>query len=206
MLLTACSGDGDSTTPGSSEVPETQDDSGDCRYVLNDDITSPTQLVNTDDNCDYLLDGWVEVSSLLQIEPGVVIRASADANLVIDGGEISAVGNAQQRIVMEGLSHVSGFWEGIDVRSARNAVFDYFDIRDAGQVCAIIFCPDVGLMIDETRLSFTNSTVSNSYVIGMSITDEVEIDAFANNRFFANELYGLSVAGSNIPQLDQGSD
>lgn len=204
MLLSACSGSGSGgnsfTPPGAPE------DAGACRYVLEDDITSPTRLINTDANCDYLLDGWVEVSSLLQIEPGVVVRATADARLVIEGGELSAIGTAQQRIVMEGLSHVSGFWRGINVNSARNVAFDFFDMRDGGQVCSILFCPDVGLMVDNTRLSFTHSSVSNSYVIGMSITGDVEIDAFANNRFFGNSLHGLAVDGNNIPGLDENSD
>lgn len=192
--------DGTPTTPGSPA------DSGDCTYVLTSDITSPTQLINTPQYCDYALDGWVEINSLLSIEPGVVVRAGPDARLVLDGGEIRAIGSAQNRIVLEGASHVQGYWRGIDIRSGRASVFDYVDIKDAGQVCSIIFCPDVGFFVDNISFSFTNSTVSNSYVIGMSITEDVDLQAFANNQFYGNALYGLAVHNENIPLLDTNSD
>lgn len=83
---------------------------------------------------------------------------------------------------------------------------DYVDIKDAGQVCSISFCPDVGVYIDNTTLSFTNSSVSNSYVIGMSIASDTRIEAFSNNRFYGNALTGLYMAVELIPKLDAASD
>mgnify|MGYP003865567913 CR=1 FL=1 len=177
-----------------------------CAYVLDSDITSPTRLINTASYCDYLITDWIDVSSLLTIEPGTVIRSNPDERIIMDGGELQAVGTASQRIVFEGLASVQGYWRGIDVNSARNIVMDYVDIKDAGQVCSIIFCPDVGVYIDNTALSFTNSTVSNSYVHGMSITADTRIDAFSNNQFYGNSLRGLNMDIELIPELDEGSD
>lgn len=180
--------------------------SGGCTYVLSSDITTPTRLINTQSACDYLLTEWIDVRSLLEIEPGTVIRSEADARIVVEGGELVAIGLPQQRIVFEGLANVQGYWRGIKVDGARRAQMDYVDIKDAGQVCSVIFCPDVGVIISNTVLSFTNSSVSNSYVHGMSITDGTRIEAFSNNRFFGNELNGFNTEIELIPDLDAASD
>jgi len=191
---------------GGSVEPSGVVDSGDCTYILDADITSPTRLINTSNYCDYQLADWVEVRSLLEIEPGTVIRSGPDERLLVEGGELRAIGTAQERIVFEGLSPVQGFWRGIDVDYARNVVMDYVDIRDAGQVCSSSFCPDVAVMISNTTFSFTNSSVSNSYVHGMTIEDDTRIDAFYNNRFFGNALNGLNMDIEIMPALDSASD
>lgn len=219
LFLTACGGDGSRSGSFANGNPveqsdnglstpsaDTLQDSGDCTYVLESDINSPTELTNTASYCDYVLEGWVEIRSLLRIQPGVVIRADPDARLVLDGGEIMAIGNEQNRIVFEGASHVQGYWRGIDIRDGRGAIFDFVDVKDAGQVCSILFCPDVGFYVDNIDFSFTNSSVSNSYVHGMSITDDVNIVAFSNNRFFGNALNGLTIFGEGVPALDKASD
>ena len=213
LVLAACgggSGGGDSPDDtvdvNTNSGTVTANSSEDCAFVLSSDITSPTRLVNTSSDCDYLLTRWVEVRSLLEIEPGTVIRSEADEQLIVEGGEVLAVGTPDQRIVFEGLVNVQGFWKGIDVRSARSITMDYVDIRDAGQICNTIFCPDVGVQIGDTVLSFTNSSVSNSYVHGMSIYDDTEIAAFGNNRFFGNGLGGLNMDIELVPEIDAGSD
>ncbi len=215
--LAACGGgsddpavnDGTSNDGGNSSGstnPDITSGAGDCTFVLSSDITSPTRLVNTPNQCDYLLTSSVDVRSLLTIDPGTVIRSEPDRRISVGGGELRAIGTPDQRIVFEGLAPVQGYWRGIDVDSARNVVMDYVDIKDAGQICNLLFCADVGVLIADTTLSFTNSSVSNSYVIGMSITGSTRVDAFSNNRFFGNGLSGLSANIELIPELDAGSD
>ena len=48
--------------------------------------------------------------------------------------------------------------------------------------------------------------MSNSFARGMSITDDVEVIRFANNRFFNNQLAGMQVHPENVPQMDGNSD
>ncbi|MBX2840022.1 MAG: hypothetical protein KTR35_24410 [Gammaproteobacteria bacterium] len=211
MLVTSCGGGGGNLgalddDAGGSGGSSDSGGSGGCTYVLSEDISSPTTLVNTASYCDYELDGWVEVRSVLNIEPGVVVQAKADARIVVDGGEVQADGTAQNRIVFEGLSHVSGYWRGIDIIGGRASVFDHVDVKDAGQVCHISFCPDAGFIIDDISISITNTTVSNSYVHGMSIFDDVNLTAFSNNRFFGNVWAGLVIEAELVPILDSDSD
>jgi len=212
LAAAGCGSEGESggtdagTGAGPADDPATGQRGGACTYILSGGISSPTRLIDSPGDCDYELSGWVEIRSLLTIDPGVVVRARADQRLILNGGEIRAIGTADKRITLEGATAVQGFWRGIDIRRGRAAVFDYVDIRDAGQVCSIIFCPDVGVLVDDTPLAFTNSSVSNSYVNGMSIGDDAELSAFSNNRFFANGRHGLAVGHRHIPALDQASD
>jgi len=123
----------------------------------------------------------------------------------VDAGEFRAIGDADNRIVFEGASHTKGFWRGIQLDNAQSATFDYVDVKDAGQLCAAVFCSDVGVMADDTKLSFTNSSVSNSDVIGMSINEDAQVVAFANNRFYNNGDVGLHIHGEKVPDLDTQS-
>ena len=209
---TAPGGFNDGSAPqatGGNDAGNTVTTAGDprgCTYSLSSDITSPTRLVNTPNDCDYLLTNWIDVRSLLEIEPGTVIRSNPDERIFVEGGEIRAIGTPSQRIVFEGLASVQGYWRGIDVDFARGITMDYVDIKDAGQVCTILFCPDVGFQIDDSPLSFTNSSVSNSFVHGMSINEDVRIDAFSGNRFYGNGLNGLTISIERVPSLDAGTD
>lgn len=195
--------------PNPSPNPEPtppQPDDGTCTTVLSKDITVPTTLSDTPKLCDYLLEGYVEISSTLTIEPGVVIRAKQDADLAVDGGQLIAVGTAERRIVMEGLNHIAGYWDGIRFFEGRESQFEYFDLKDAGQVCTIMWCPDAALVLDDVTVSFVHSTVSNSYVHGLHMTGDVLLTKFENNRFYANTWAGIVIDGNYAPLLDAASD
>ncbi len=187
-----------------TRIPTTGD--GPCAKIINEDITKPTRLVNSDKVCDYKLSGNIEVSSDLTIDPGVGIRVEADGSISVTGGRIIANGTAENPIVMDGLTHTPGYWKGMQFWKGRESSFNHFHMADAGQVCPRAVCPDVALRVDNVSLSFTNSSVSNSYVYGMRINDTVDLLAFSNNRFFNNQRAGLSVHPEHIPMMDVATD
>ena len=195
----------DPTNP-TPPAPTPPTDDGTCANTWNRDVTVPTTLTNTASVCDYLLEGFVEISSTLTIEPGVVVRASQDASLWVDGGQILAVGTPEARITLEGLNHIAGYWDGIRVVEGRESQFDYVDLKDAGQVCSVQWCPDAGLILDDITVSFTNSSVSNSYVHGFHATGDVLFTRFENNRFYNNTWAGVVIDGNYAPMLDVASD
>lgn len=209
VILNACVSSpapNNNQNPNDPTQPTTPSDDGACTYVLTKDITVPSRLVNTPAVCDYVLEGFVRIKSSLTIEPGVVIRAKQNATVRVDGGQITAVGTADARIVMEGLNHLAGYWRGIRVAEGRESKFEYFDLKDAGQVCSSLWCPDAALLLDDITVSFANSTVSNSYVHGLQISSDVLLTKFENNRFYNNTWAGLVVNAKHIPTLDTASD
>ncbi len=78
----------------------------------------------------------MNISSTLTIDPGVQIVANQDAILWVDGGQIIANGTATAPISMEGLNPIAGYWQGIRFAVGRESSFDYFHLKDAGQVCS----------------------------------------------------------------------
>ena len=195
-----------SPDPTPTPDPTPQPDDGTCTTLWNKDITVPTTLSDTPKLCDYLLEGFVEISSRLIIEPGVVIRAKEDAIIWVDGGEFLATGNAQSRITLEGLNHLTGYWKGIRFAEARESHFDYVDLKDAGQECGVPGCPKGALVLDDVTVSFANSTVSNSYVHGLNAEGDVLFTKFENNRFYDNTWAGILIDAKYIPVLDTASD
>ena len=177
-----------------------------CAATLDRNVTAPTTLVDRGDGCDYLLDGFVEVRSTLVIEPGVTVLASQDSTLWVDGGAIVANGTPDRRIRLAGLNAVAGYWHGIRFAEGRESSFANVDVADGGQVCTILFCPDAAVFVDAATLTFTDSTVSNSYVHGLQIARDVDVREFARNRFFANTWAGIVVDGNQVPTLDADSD
>lgn len=189
------------------DPPKPEPDDGSCTYVLAEDITVPSKLINTPKACDYVLEGSVYIKSRLVIEPGVV-RANKDALIAVDGGEFLAVGNAQNRIIFEGQNHLAGYWEGVRFRDGRESRLEYVDIKDAGQdECVTVFwCNKAGLVLDDVTVSLVQSSVSNSYVNGLVIGEAVVLSAFANNRFYGNSWAGIVVNGEHVDELDVASD
>lgn len=193
-------------TPADPDDPSQPIDGKSCTYVLSEDITVPSRLENTPAACDYLLEGFVDVSSTLTIDPGVVVVAKKDAIIWVDGGQIIAVGTPQQRIVMQGFNTISGYWDGIRFAEGRESQFEYFDLKDAGQVCSISWCPDAALILDDVTVSFANSSISNSYVHGLHMAGDVNLTKFENNRFYNNIWAGIVIDGNYAPLLDAASD
>jgi hypothetical protein len=170
------------------------------------DITVPTLAKKSGTTCDYLVQGQVYVKSTLTIEPGVVMKFAKDATLWVDGGEIIAVGQPGARIVMQGFSPIQGYWNGITFGTqAGNTRLEYVDLMDAGQTCTISGCPQAALRgYGGGQLALKNSTISNSYVNGAVLGDELK--AFSNNRFYNNRWHGLVVDADKVPLLDTASD
>lgn len=209
LVLTACNSDlpsNPNTPPGTPPPLAPPPANTACAVTVTSDITIPTLARNSSSACDYLIQGLVHVRSTLTIEPGTVIKFAKDADLWVDGGEIVAVGQPNARIVMQGFSPIQGYWGGITFGTqAGNSRLEYVDIMDAGQVCTISFCPDAAIRgYGGGQLSLKHATVSNSYVNGAVLGDE--LIAFSNNRFFNNRWHGLVVDADKGALLDTASD
>ncbi len=194
-VLVSCGGTGG--TPGGT---------GQCTYSWAEDITVPSRLVNSPAACDYLLDGNVYIRSLLEIEPGTVIKAAKDATIYVEGGDLIAVGTGNARITLEGFSPLQGYWRGISLFTEAGEVrLEYVDLKDAGQTCSTSGCRPAALNgFGGGQVTLKNSSISNSYVNG-AILEEWLVE-FSNNRFYGNRQQGLVIDADRVRLLDEASD
>ena len=190
--------------PDNPPDPDEPPADGACANVLRGSIDLPTTLVNTPSECDYLLEGQLEVGSTLRVEPGVVVRATLSSRIVVEEADFIAVGTPENRILFEGLEHAQGYWGGIYLNDARPSRIEYVDIKDAGQTCKSC---EGGLQLSKVVTSLVSSSVSNSFTHGLSVDNNVEFTAFAENRFYGNALAGVRTEeGRAVPQFDTASD
>ena len=216
LLPIGCGGGSDGAGPSGGPFATVADDGagaaggggGGCAYILAGSVTSPTRLTDTPADCDYLLADVLRVRSLLEIDPGTVIRAEANAAVLVEGGEILAVGDEAGRITLEGTSRAPGWWQGILVQSGGGARLGHVDLRDAGQTCFTtpLGCREGALIVDDAPFALVDSTISNSHVGALELVDGVTVEAFARNRFHGNRLAPVSLRPALVAGLDPGSD
>ena len=197
LVLIGC----ESTSEDNDPPPPSGDT---CTNVLSGVINLPTTLVDTPSTCDYLLEGDLRVTSTLIIEPGVRVVATRSSSITVEGADLIAVGTADKRIVFEGQEPLQGYWGGVALEDARPSRIEYVDIKDGGQSDRQA---SAGLFLRDVVVSLTNSSVSNSFVDGVYIDNDVELTSFANNRLYGNAFSGLFIDEATvIPNLDKASD
>ncbi|WP_062056563.1 PKD domain-containing protein [Aquimarina longa] len=175
--------------------------------VIEEDIVLKN-LVDTPGVADYCVNSNVDLRAVMTIEPGVEIHFAADVLLEIgDKGVLIAKGTQDKHIVFTAKDQ-SKPWRGIgfvlsdDVRN----VMDYVDVSYAGSDIVSIVDRKAGLGLSSfSKLSFTNSSVTHSSAIGMFVENNVELIAFANNRFENNTERPLVLPASEVGKLDAAS-
>jgi hypothetical protein len=204
LALVSCGGNGTGTETPGGDTPG--GGAGQCTYSWAEDITVPSRLVNSPAACDYLLEGNVDIKSLLEIEPGTVIKAAKDATIYVEGGDLIAVGTANARITLEGFSPLQGYWRGISISTeAGDIKLEYIDLKDAGQTCSTQGCRPAAIKgFGGGQVTLKNSSISNSYVNG-AILEEWLVE-FSNNRFYGNREHGLIIDADRVRLLDEASD
>lgn len=167
-------------------------------------VTTPVVLQNFSSECDYFVRGIIDISSDLTIEAGTTIVMDKDASISVNRGRVTAIGSPDNRITIRGEAPLPGYWNKISFIQARPSRIEHVDIMDGGQE------PFTGrgaaLSIGSTAISLVDISVSNSYTYGLVLSAGAQLTAFSSNRFFGNQLSGLSVYPPLIPELDTQTD
>ncbi len=174
---------------------------GGAAVVITDDVTTPTTWSGNISVCDN-----ITVSSALTIEEGTVISMCASTRIYVSAsGSITAIGTANEPIIIAGETATQGFWGGIQIDSNNpNNQFDYVTVRDGGSYWAYGY---TNIQVEnQAKFSITNSTISNSEQSGLYANESASITNFANNTFSNNGTYGLNISANQIGALDGNSN
>lgn len=177
-----------------------------CPLQVEDDITTATtwscSTINVTES--------IRVLAALAIDPGVTVVFASGADLEVEPeGSLNAVGTASERIVFRGSNAVKSFWGGIAItsNSAENQL-RFVDIRDTG-ASGLNFDTNAlrvtGPSIDQGRLIFTDSTVSNGGATGLFVDNGGILDEFARNTFEGMDGYPVDLQFSNVDAIDSTS-
>ncbi len=119
----------------------------------------------------YLIDGRLDISADVTIEPGTNIRMGNSAEIRVKGnGSLNAEGTAGNKITFKGETETGGFWEVIEINSNNpNNVFRYVEIFHGGSES---FWDYTSLWLNDNNnatLDIQNCTISKSGGWGMTV-------------------------------------
>lgn len=134
---------------------------------------------------DYIIDSNSTFSTEVTIEPGVIIEFTEGSALYSNkSGSISAIGTANEPIILRGEEDLKGYWQGVYFRgnkSIKNKL-EHVHIQNAGS-------HNVGaaLRIDDSRLSLESCKITNSLGYGINIWASSTISSMDNCTVTGNE-------------------
>lgn len=139
---------------------------------------------------DYRVNANLNLYAKLTVMPGVIIEFEENTGIeVFSGGSIYAVGNDSERIALQGVEEIKGYWLGISIESTSpNNVIEYCDLAHAGSDGFDGANLKAGIMVQETgTLKLHNSSIKMTSGHGLYMRQiGVNVD-FANNVLTEND-------------------
>ena len=201
LFLAACS---NTVVPDWPEV--------ECASVLTGPISEDTTLESSGTECDYRLEGNVQVASELIIEAGTRIFAEPEARITIrEGGSLQVRGNAGRPVALIGRHAEHGSWDGICFFPGHGASsISHATIMWAGRAPYGDETPGCraaigGVGNGGAPVNIGNTTVFGSATTGIDATTFV-LETFSRNTLAGNIEYGLRVTGDNATALTSAGD
>lgn len=153
----------------------------------------------------------VQKAAILTIEPGVRIKFTGAGSglLMQDDGGLSAIGTADNPIILEGSTRTKGDWSGVIIRANNpSTTFQYVTFKDAGAGTAVSALDKAGLVLQTSTAGnnsisrVTNCRFENNKGNGLMAQYEVVVNSFYGNYFANNELAPIKIDAFNLNMLD----
>lgn len=180
------------------------------RYISEN--TTLADLFSEHDIPDYVIENnqGLTINSGLTIDPGVIIEVDDGLQINISGGAgafLKALGTENNNIIFRGTNKLKGAWKSIAVESPSTSnQFNYVQIWHTGSTDTRDY--KTGIYVkgnEDSRISFTNSTIAESDGYGFVMTSGGRVDNFSNNHFENNTLAPVRMTGSAIYKIDGSS-
>lgn len=168
-----------------------------------------TESVTWESGKEYVIDGTVRVGAaqevVITIEPGAVIKFNEGAVLDLaywddSYASVVALGTEKDPIVFE--ANGSSNWGYISFyKGAKDCEFQYCSFKEGG---AEEYYGNI--YIEETEVSFTNCTFSNSASTGVILREGGAFSSFSNNSFSNIANYPISIYPNAIHTIGEDNE
>jgi Bacterial Ig-like domain (group 2) len=156
----------------------------------------------------------VQGSGMLAIQPGTVVGFENDVEMVVTrNGALSAVGEAEQPILLTGTEKVRGYWRGLrftDSGSAKNRLdhvtIEYGGSRRVSFNQAANLAITHGSSTGRSRVAVSNTILRESNGYGLFVRAEDELVGFTGNTITTNALGPAYVAPPAVGALQAGNN
>jgi IPT/TIG domain len=155
-------------------------------------------------NTAYYVSGNIKILSGVTVQAGAIFTFNTGVGLQVGDGcctissaaYLSALGTTDKRIVFTGADQsFNGSWSNIKftyLNSPKNEL-DNVDISNGF---------DGSVVLDHSVLKFTNSSISKSSGVGLSMDNTSAFTSFANNAFSKNGTYPMVLPVHQVGKLD----
>lgn len=150
----------------------------------------------------YLVSGDLTVRSGVSILPGAVFEFDEDAGIDVyeAAAYLIAKGTADQKIIFTGADQsVKGSWLDLSfgyTPSSKNEL-DYVEISYGSNSSVSVY--------NGSSLKISNSIISNSAGIGLTVSNNSTLTSCTNNQFIDNATYPISIPVWAIRSLDSNT-
>ncbi|GGW45326.1 hypothetical protein [Arenibacter certesii] len=154
----------------------------------------------------YLIMGKIEIASGVVISEGVDFRFLNNAEVeVTPSGFLTAVGTQQNPIKFQGLENLSGYWNGIAIKSnSNNNQLKHVEVYNAGNSIMDGFATKTAIAIDgenKARLSISDSKISESGGSGLLLENSTHLDGFSFVKFVGNREAAVTMSANHVAKL-----
>ena len=150
---------------------------------------------------EWIVEGIVEVGSMLTIEPGTIVKFKEGSGLVVGSytaGGIIANGTDEEPIIF--TSAGSGKWGSINLLEYNNSnstVFKYCTFNNASDYAAVI--------LSGTKAKFENCLFTNCSESAISVEYEGEFNGFWNNSISSCGSHPILIEANAVTTIDTGN-
>ncbi|QCK16134.1 hypothetical protein [Mangrovivirga cuniculi] len=205
IVIISCNDDDGDPAPGTTDA-----------VVINEDINTELTLENINPEqgqCDYIIDGFLQVNADLIIQPGVCVVFTANSGLFINvDGSIQAIGTAAAPITLTGESRTPGYWRGLQVRAndVRNEL-NHVTVEYAGSDFLATYGTNIkingGVAVEGASgwngsLKVLNSTIQNNTGYGLIVEHGTLLRDFGSNNFMNNTEAAVRIDADNVGAID----
>ncbi len=154
----------------------------------------------------------VKANALLTIAPGVVIAFEGEDSGIFtsEGGGIKAIGTPTDPILLMGTSENKGVWKGIYFGSNHpENRLEQVTVMHAGRSASGQSGEKGAVQLsrgEDSSGAIVSCTITDNDGYGVFITDESELEEFADNAITDNEQAPVGIFFNQLSALDASSD
>ncbi len=201
LVLAACSNE---AVPDWPEVA--------CTSVLSGTISEDATLESSGAECDYRLEGNLQVEAELTVPSGTQIFAEPQARITIrEGGSLQVRGSASAPVELVGRHGEHGSWDGIcffpghGESTISHAVITWAGGAPYGDETPVCRAAIGGAGKGGAPVNIAHTTVYGSATTGIDATT-FRLETFFRNTLAGSLEYGLRVTGDNATALTSNGD
>ncbi|MGM0579275.1 MAG: PKD domain-containing protein [Bacteroidota bacterium] len=176
------------------------------------DESGEPSLAALDNSNKYYVSGDLDITSLLNVDEGAKFEMAEDVNIKISsGGVLSAIGTENNKIEFTTANLDAGLlWKGFEFLSgdSRNelthCIVSYAGNSEYGGFSNFVDVEASIAMRDDTKLTLTNTEVSNSGGYGVYSRYGEFVD-FSSNSFIDNGFDHLGLPANEVGNIDEAT-